>query len=90
MGRQQTEEYLLPNSNITAKSVNSKVPGKFIFMRGSYGGFANTFLCNRSTIVSMIQKLLGHNDIKTTLRYLHTSNKDLLKIVSPLDDLHLT
>lgn len=28
-------------------------------------------------------------DIKTTLRYLHTSNKDPLKIISPLDDLRL-
>jgi integrase len=35
------------------------------------------------------KKLLGHNDLKTTLRYLHTSNKDLLKIISPLDDLQL-
>jgi integrase/recombinase XerD len=34
--------------------------------------------------------LLGHNDIRTTLRYLHTSNRDLLKVISPLDDLNLT
>ena len=46
-------------------------------------------LIERGTDVTMIQKLLGHNDIKTTLRYLHTSNKDLLKIISPLDDLDL-
>jgi integrase/recombinase XerD len=44
---------------------------------------------DRGTDISMIQKLLGHNSIKTTLRYLHTSNKDLLKIISPLDDLKL-
>jgi site-specific recombinase XerD len=34
-------------------------------------------------------KLLGHNDIKTTLRYLHVTNRDMLKIISPLDDLNL-
>jgi len=31
--------------------------------------------------------LLEHNDIKTTLIYLHTSSKDLMKIISPLDEL---
>ena len=35
------------------------------------------------------KKIVGHNGIKTTLRYLHTSNKDLLKILSPLDSLNL-
>jgi integrase/recombinase XerD len=48
-----------------------------------------THLVDRGTDISLIQKLLGHNSIKTTLRYLHTSNKDLLKIISPLDDLKL-
>ena len=35
------------------------------------------------------KKMSGHNDIKTTLHYLHASNKDLLKILSPLDSLDL-
>lgn len=48
-----------------------------------------THLLDKGTDISIIQKLLGHQDIKTTLRYLHTTNKDLLKVVSPLDDLHL-
>jgi site-specific recombinase XerD len=48
-----------------------------------------THLIEKGTDVTMIQKLLGHNSLKTTLIYLHTSNKDLLKIVSPLDDLKL-
>jgi integrase/recombinase XerD len=49
-----------------------------------------THLIEKGTDVTMIQKLLGHNDLKTTLRYLHTSNKDLIKIISPLDNLKLT
>jgi integrase/recombinase XerD len=61
-------------------------PGSIHSLRHSFA----THLADRGTDISMIQKLLGHNDIKTTLRYLHTSNKDLLKIASPLDDLHLT
>mgnify|MGYP001616477978 CR=1 FL=1 len=41
------------------------------------------------TDVTIIQKLPGHNDLKTTLPYLHISNRDLLKIVSLLDELDL-
>jgi hypothetical protein len=36
-----------------------------------------------------IQALLGHNDLKTTMRYLRTTNRNLLKIISPPDDLNL-
>lgn len=61
-------------------------PGSVHSLRHSFA----THLVERGTDVTMIQKLLGHNDLKTTLRYLHTSNKDLLKIMSPLDELNLT
>ena len=61
-------------------------PGSIHSLRHSFA----THLIEKGTDVTMIQKLLGHNDIKTTLLYLHTSNKDLLKIISPLDDLVLT
>ncbi len=60
-------------------------PGSIHSLRHSFA----THLIEKGTDVTMIQKLLGHNDLKTTLRYLHTSNKDLLKIISPLDDLDL-
>lgn len=61
-------------------------PGSMHSLRHSFA----THLIEKGTDVTMIQKLLGHNDLKTTLIYLHTSNKDLIKIVSPLDDLALT
>lgn len=51
--------------------------------------WSSTHLIEKGTDVTMIQKLPGHNDLKTTLRYLHTSKKDLLKIINPLDDLAL-
>lgn len=60
-------------------------PGGIHSLRHSFA----THLLDRGTDISMIQKLLGHNSIKTTMLYLHTSNKDLLKIISPLDDLAL-
>ena len=46
-------------------------------------------LLDKGTDVTMIMKLLGHNDIKTTLRYLHVTNRDMLKVISPLDNLNL-
>lgn len=46
-----------------------------------------THLLDKGTDVVLIQKLLGHNDIKTTLRYLHVSNKDLLNVLSPIEDI---
>lgn len=60
-------------------------PGSIHSLRHSFA----THLIEKGTDVTMIQKLLGHNDLKTTLIYLHTSNKDLLKIISPLDSLDL-
>jgi len=44
-----------------------------------------THLLENGTDISFIQKLLGHNDIKTTLRYTQISKKDIGKIESPLD-----
>lgn len=46
-----------------------------------------THLLEKGIDVVFIQKLLGHNDIKTTLRYLHVSNKELVQIISPIDDI---
>lgn len=58
-------------------------PGSVHALRHSFA----THLLDKGTDVTMIMKLLGHNDIKTTLRYLHVTNRDMLQIISPLDDL---
>ena len=52
-------------------------------LRHSYA----THLMENGTDVMFIQKLLGHNDIKTTLRYVHVSKKDIKNIKSPLDSM---
>lgn len=61
-------------------------PGSIHALRHSFA----THLLDKGTDITMIQKLLGHNDIKTTLRYLHVSNRDMLQVISPLDDLKLS
>jgi integrase/recombinase XerD len=60
-------------------------PGSVHALRHSFA----THLLDKGTDVTMIMKLLGHNDIKTTLRYLHVTNRDVLNIISPLDQLNL-
>ena len=52
-------------------------------LRHSYA----THLMENGTDVMFIQKLLEHNDIKTTLRYVHVSKKDIKNIKSPLDSM---
>lgn len=53
----------------------------FHSLRHSYA----THLLESGTDISYIQKLLGHNDIKTTLRYTQISKRDIGQIESPLD-----
>lgn len=60
-----------------------KKAGSMHMLRHSFA----THLLDKGTDVVFIQKLLGHNDIKTTLRYLHVTNKDIVNILSPLEDI---
>ena len=60
-----------------------KKAGSMHMLRHSFA----THLLDKGTDVVFIQRLLGHNDIKTTLRYLHVTNKDILNILSPLEDI---
>lgn len=52
-------------------------------LRHSYA----THLLEYGTDISLIQKLLGHNSIKTTLNYTKVTDKHLQKVTSPLDHL---
>lgn len=50
-------------------------------LRHSYA----THLLEYGTDISLIQKLLGHNNIKTTLNYTHIAERTIASVKSPLD-----
>jgi site-specific recombinase XerD len=53
----------------------------FHSLRHSYA----THLVENGIDVTFVQHLLGHNDVRTTLRYTHVSQKKINNIESPLD-----
>jgi len=52
-------------------------------LRHSYA----THLLEYGTDITLIQKLMGHNDLKTTLNYTHIADRTISNVQSPLDKL---
>lgn len=84
-GLNSNEHYSARSAQQVFKDAYKKLglPAQISFhsLRHSYA----THLLESGTDISYIQKLLGHNDIKTTLRYTQISKKDIGQIESPLD-----
>jgi len=59
---------------------------KEVGIHGLRHSFA-THLMEAGTDIGHIQKLLGHEDIRTTLIYAKVTDRDVTKVKSPLDNL---
>jgi len=46
-----------------------------------------TAMLEKGTNIRVLQDLLGHADVKTTEMYTHVMDKDISRLVSPLEDL---
>ncbi len=88
-GQYKDEPYSTRSMQLVLSAAKEKAG---IIKKGSVHALRHSFathLLDRGTDVTIIMKLMGHNDIKTTLRYLHVTNRDVLQIISPLDHLNL-
>lgn len=84
---QYGEQYSIRSAQqVFKQSLERAKINKCIGIHGLRHSYA-THLLEQGTDISHIQKLLGHNNIKTTLIYTHVSKKELSAVRSPLDQI---
>lgn len=98
--RYQPKVLLFPNPHTGRRLTSRTIQQRFLDQRKALGfpkdatlhslrhSFA-THLLLSGTDVTAIQKLMGHESIRTTSVYLHLTQQDVLKVNSPLDTLEV-
>ncbi|MBS1782096.1 MAG: tyrosine-type recombinase/integrase, partial [Bacteroidetes bacterium] len=82
---QQGTQYSVRSAQLVFKEAMKKAKiNKKIGIHGLRHSYA-THLIELGTDITFIQKLMGHNDIKTTQVYTHVTDMSITKIGSPLD-----
>jgi integrase/recombinase XerD len=82
-GEQYSEQSLQSVLKHAVKKVGIKKPVTLHWLRHSYA----THLLEKGVDLRYIQELLGHKSSKTTEIYTHVSEKKLINIISPFEDL---
>ncbi len=84
---QYGDKYSLRSAQLVFKTALNKAKvNKAVGIHSLRHSFA-THLLEAGTDITYIQKLLGHNNIKTTLLYAQVGKQDLKKVKSPLDNM---
>jgi integrase/recombinase XerD len=84
---QFADQYSIRSAQQVFKTAMRKAKiNKEIGIHGLRHSFA-THLMEAGTDIRFIQELLGHQDMKTTQRYTHVSEKTIKRIKSPLDNI---
>ncbi len=87
---QQGGQYSIRSAQLVFKNAMKKAGiHKKIGIHGLRHSYA-THLLELGTDISLIQKLLGHNNVKTTMLYTHVGIRTLSTVKSPLDRLSET
>ncbi len=86
-GQQPGTEYSTRSAQKVFENAKNKAGiTKEITFHGLRHSFA-THLLEKGVDVKFIQEILGHFNIKTTMRYIHVRKELLVNIVSPIDDI---